>query len=93
MTEWRGTLLRLDQEPKYGAGRRTGLPDREKALEMARRHVREGEARVYRQRELVANLSSEDELSRAAKRLLAEFERTLRDHQTMVDRLEREAAA
>jgi hypothetical protein len=57
---------------------------RENQLEMARRHVGEGEARVTRQRKIVAKLPAIGELSNIARRLLVEFDRSLRDHKAQL---------
>lgn len=59
----------------------------ETLLEMARRHVREGEAHVAGQRAIVARLGAHGLPTGDAEALLAEFESTLRDHQTSLMRM------
>jgi hypothetical protein len=62
------------------------MPD-ETELAMTRRHVREGEAHVARQREIVNELSDHGHDTVMAETLLAEFESTLRDHRAHLARL------
>ena len=60
----------------------------ETPLEMARRHVIEGEARVASQRARVAELASEGRDTTQAEEILATFETTLRFmRQDLADRL------
>jgi hypothetical protein len=99
--QWRRTLGQIGWELKRGAAvdisskpKATDLSElRETHLEMARRHVREGEAIVTRQRKITAGMPSTGEPSRAARRLLVEFERTLCDHKAHLARLEKRGAA
>jgi hypothetical protein len=64
---------------------------RETPLEMARRHVRESEARVKRQRSLVIRLQNRDDALHAeAESLLAALEDALQQHSTHLARLEAE---
>ncbi|RWB65327.1 hypothetical protein [Mesorhizobium sp.] len=46
----------------------------ETKLEMGKRHVREGKARIARQRELINELTRDGHRTEAARRLLEEFE-------------------
>jgi hypothetical protein len=48
---------------------------------------------VARQREIAAGLPTDGEDGRIAKRLLVEFERTLRDHKAALAQLEKREAA
>lgn len=96
LRRWRRTLNEMARKPKSGSlqmGRVSKVPalldDPEAALEMARRHVREAELRVSRQREIVAGLPT-GELRQVAEDLLAEFEKTLRDQVIFLHRLETE---
>ena len=57
-------------------------------LQMARRHVRQAEAHVKRQREIVATFPADSKLRQTAESLLLEFESTLRDHKDHHARLE-----
>ena len=60
----------------------------EKPLEMARRHVAEAEARVARQRELVAELERQGRDATQVQAVLDLFEDTLRlMHEGLADRL------
>jgi hypothetical protein len=59
----------------------------ETPVEMARRHVREGEAHVARQYEIVAKFPDGSKLRATAEELLCEFESTLRDHKAHLARL------
>ena len=52
----------------------------ETELEMAERHVREGEAHVARQRDLVAELRRDGHDTEQAEQLLTTFEATLAQH-------------
>jgi hypothetical protein len=65
----------------------------ETELEKARRHVREGEAHVARQRRLVARLRRDghDSLVGVAQILLGSFEQTLAEHRRHL-RIKRDAA-
>ena len=64
---------------------------REIPLEMARRHVRESNARVQRQRVLVIRLQGlNDALHTEAESLLAALEDALRQHIAHLARLEAE---
>lgn len=62
----------------------------ETPIEMARRHVAQGEAHVRRQREIVARLSERQLPSQEAMELLLEFEDTLQDHRASLARMEQE---
>ena len=57
---------------------------------MARRHVREAEQHVGRQRRIVEELRGRGTLTPIAVELLAEFEQTLKDHQASLQRIENE---
>lgn len=63
----------------------------ETPLQMARRHVRQGEAVVARQRNVLDRLRSHHLPIAMAEVLLEEFEHTLRDHKTHLAKLEAEA--
>lgn len=54
---------------------------------MAERHVRDGEARVARQREVVLQLRAQGRDSRLAEALLAQFEDILAAHKVHLQRL------
>lgn len=94
---WCRTLSRVGREPKrepvvdtdMGSGMADLANQRETLLEMARRHVREAEVHVARQRNIAAGLPGGDEGSLIARMLLAEFERTLRDHKVALAQLEK----
>ena len=60
----------------------------ESELEMARRHIREGKARVKRQREIVVQLQEMGASSKIATALLDQFQDCLRQHQQHLSRLE-----
>jgi hypothetical protein len=62
----------------------------ETELEMVRRHVREGQTHVERQRELLAQLRAKDEPSTMAETLLSQFETSQRQHEAHLARLESE---
>jgi hypothetical protein len=68
-------------------------PAGETHMQMARRHVREGEARVQRQRVLIGRLHDLRADTSTAEQLLAEFEHSLDDHRTSLDRLIEEQRA
>lgn len=57
-------------------------------LEMVRRHVRQGAARVARQFRLVAKLRADGRPTEVAEQLLASFEEVQRQHETHLARLE-----
>lgn len=57
----------------------------ETELEMAERHVREGEIHVARQNELVEQLRTDGHCTRQAEELLAEFEAILTEHKAHLD--------
>ena len=59
----------------------------ETELEMVERHVREGELRVSRQREIVRELFDRNHPTSLAEQLLVEFEQTLADHKAHLARL------
>jgi hypothetical protein len=61
------------------------------AIEMERRHIREGEARVARQEAIVRRLESggSPEVAQGARELLASFREFLASAQKRVDDLER----
>jgi hypothetical protein len=60
----------------------------ETELEMVRRHVREGEARVTRQREIVAGLPGDSDLRDMAESFLGDLENVLRQHKVHLARIE-----
>jgi hypothetical protein len=60
----------------------------EKELQMVRRHVREGEARVRRQREIVMKMWEMGAPTNIAVTLLEAFQDTLRQHKAHLVRLE-----
>jgi hypothetical protein len=60
----------------------------EKELQMVRRHVREGEARVQRQREIVMKMWEMGAPTNIAVTLLEAFQDTLRQHKAHLVRLE-----
>ncbi|TNC69471.1 hypothetical protein [Rubellimicrobium roseum] len=64
------------------------MADHETELEMVQRHVREGEAHVKRQREIVAELRERGHPTDVAIALLAEFEDLLRQHKAHLVRIE-----
>jgi len=94
--EWRKTISQIESQLKREAAvdpssapKAADLSEyRETSLELARRHVREGEARVTRQRKIIARMPPTAELSRTARRVLQGFERILRDHKDHLARLE-----
>ena len=94
---WGRTLSQVGREPKHetvvdtdmGSGVADLANQRETLLEMARRHVREAEVHVARQHQIAAGLPGNDEGSLIARTLLAEFERTLRDHKVALAQLEK----
>lgn len=61
--------------------------DGETELEMVRRHVREGEAHLVRQREILATLPPNSDLAVTAHQLLTLLEGTQELHQAHLDRL------
>jgi hypothetical protein len=62
----------------------------ETPIEMARRHVREGEAHVAKQHALIARLRDHALPTDVAEQLLAAFEAGLADHRASVARMEAE---
>lgn len=62
-------------------------PSTETEIEMVRRHVREGEGHVTRQREIVASLPPMSEMAATARELLAVFEEGLEHHRAHLARL------
>jgi hypothetical protein len=62
----------------------------ETPLQSARRRLRAAEARVERQRQVVARLSGSRHCTRLATELLADLERLVRIHGDEVRRLQRE---
>lgn len=60
----------------------------ETELQMVRRHVREGEALVQRQREIVTETLERGKQTYTAVTLLEQFEDTLRLHKTHLVRIE-----
>ncbi|HEV2098037.1 MAG TPA: hypothetical protein VGR45_03825 [Stellaceae bacterium] len=66
---------------------------RETKLEMARRHVHEGEEHIARQREIIAGLQDDGEVKRLAQQLLLGFETIMREHRASLARLEKSAVA
>ena len=69
------------------------MTDDETELEMVQRHVREGEAHVERQREIVVELREQGHPTDMAVTLLAEFEDLLRQHKAHLIRIEAQNAA
>jgi hypothetical protein len=65
----------------------------ETLVEIARRHVLEGETHLRRQVEIVAELRRDGHPTEIAEALLGEFEQTLKDHKTHLSRLEAEQRA
>ena len=65
-----------------------GVGGKETELEMARRHVRQGIARVARQLQLVAELRIDGRPTEIAEQLLACFEDIQRQHEAHLARLE-----
>lgn len=63
------------------------MAEKETEWEMCVRHVREGEAHVVRQRQIVAELRAGHHPTALAEQLLAEFERTLIDHRAHLARV------
>lgn len=59
---------------------------------MANRHIREGEAHVSRQREIIAQLQRDGHATATAESLLSEFETTLDEHKEHKALIEREIA-
>lgn len=59
----------------------------ETEIEMVRRHVREGEEHVVRQREIVHRLPQSGEVAEIARALLVEFEKSLEAHRAHLARL------
>ncbi|TGT51895.1 hypothetical protein EN813_050040 [Mesorhizobium sp. M00.F.Ca.ET.170.01.1.1] len=57
----------------------------ETKLEIGERHVREGKARIARQRELIEELSRDGHRTGEAKRLLQEFEAVQRELEAHLD--------
>ena len=55
--------------------------DRAEELKMALRHVREGEAHVARQKQIIAELRRDRHPTLEAEKLLETFEQTLKAHQ------------
>jgi hypothetical protein len=60
----------------------------ETELQMVQRHVREGEAHVQRQREIITKMSERDAPTDIAVTLLEAFQDTLRRHKAHLVRLE-----
>lgn len=59
----------------------------ETEIEMVRRHVREGQKHIIRQREIIASLPPNSDLANAANQLLDLFEKTLEAHLEHLARL------
>src|SRR5262245_46309343 len=59
----------------------------ETELQMVERHIREGEVRVLRQREIVRELFDHNHPTALAEQLLLAFEQTLLDHRAHLTRL------
>lgn len=66
------------------------MRSRETLVEMARRHVSEGEAHVRKQCQIVARLFDRGLPADDALRLLATFEGALEDHRASLARIEEE---
>ena len=62
--------------------------DRESALEMAQRHVAEGERHVEAQRRIIAHLRELGGATDVAEQLLSEFEDLLAVHKSHLRRIE-----
>jgi hypothetical protein len=63
----------------------------ETLLEMARRHVQQGECHVLQQRDLVQRLEdTQSSLTDEARALLVNFEAVLRDHKKHLAQIEEE---
>jgi hypothetical protein len=62
--------------------------DRESALEMAQRHVAEGERHVESQRRIIAHLRELGGATDVAEQLLSEFEDLLAVHKSHLRRIE-----
>ena len=62
-------------------------------LQMARRHVRKGNAHVAQQYEIVAKFPDGRKLRARAEELLYQFESSLQDHRAHLARLEKDAAS
>jgi ATP-dependent protease HslVU (ClpYQ) peptidase subunit len=60
----------------------------ETELQMVQRHVREGEAHVQRQREIVTKMWERGAPTEVAVTLLEAFQETLRQHKAHLSRLE-----
>ncbi|MBV8684296.1 MAG: hypothetical protein JO111_15570 [Caulobacteraceae bacterium] len=65
----------------------------ETQIEMAWRHVKQGEAHVQKQHEIIARLRRQSLPTGQAEALLHEFESTLEEHRASLDRLEKEQSA
>lgn len=59
----------------------------ETLVEMARRHVREGEAHVQKQRAIIERLRDANVETSTAEDLLAEFEECLAEHRMSLERM------
>lgn len=66
------------------------MKDDETLIEMARRHVAEGERHVQTQRRIIERLDRDELPAGMARDLLSEFEGTLADHRASLARLEDE---
>ena len=64
------------------------MSEKENDLQMVRRHVRQGAARVVRQFQLVAQLRADERPTEAAEQLLANFEEIQWQHEAHLARLE-----
>jgi|ERR1700722_1034376 hypothetical protein len=64
----------------------------ETLLQMARRHVRDGEAHVARQREILAKLQADHLPTEMAQKLLVGFEETLQLHKSHLAQIEAKEA-
>ncbi len=63
----------------------------ETLVEMARRHVREGDERIRRQRELAEHLeATQSNLAEEARALLAQFSSTIGESRAHLTRIEEE---
>ena len=88
-------MSQRQESARHGAGRLPGeagpMAFEESDLEMARRHVADGERHVRDQHRIIAHLTELEADTGMAEQLLAEFEATLSEHRAHLNRLEIEA--